>query len=52
MVDEAALMRLECYLQSMLKVNEQASAKLGQAQPVLGLGENNLSLRGYIWVWG
>ena len=37
MVDEAALMRLEYYLKSMLKVNEQASAKLGQAQPKLRL---------------
>ena len=26
--------------------------KLGQAQPELGLGENDLSMRGYIWSWG
>ena len=30
----------------------QAGAELGQAQPELGLGENDLSLTGYILVWG
>ena len=31
---------------------EQAGAELGQAQPELGFGENDLSLRGCIRGWG
>ena len=34
------------------KSPKQAGAELGQAQPELWFGEKNLSLRGYIWVWG
>ena len=34
------------------KIIKQAGAELGQAQPELGFGGNNLSLRGYMLVWG
>ena len=34
------------------KIQKQAGAELGQAQPKLGFWENDISLRGYIWGWG
>ena len=34
------------------KMEKQAGAELGQAQPELGFGENDLSLRGCIRGWG